>query len=281
MECSEDLVEGTFVCPVCLENIVEGTKVKQGQDAIFCEGSCDTWLHRKCIGLPKSTFAKLDKNVPYICPHCRLQAQENEIKTLKKAVDTLTNTVNELKAKLEPTANSNNGSQPADLISLGHSAPVTKPTQDPPTKEVSQVDRKSNIVLSGIKECPKGTPKLDRFKQDLDNVADILHSVDTDFHKQNIRDCFRLGKFKENSTRPRSILIKFHRSLDAMSILSSKKSLPSGIVMKRDMTREERNIDSLLMQERWRLIQSGVPKSTIKINHSTIYVNKCKHGQAN
>jgi len=135
------------------------------------------------------------------------------------------------------------------------------------------------FLVSRIKECPKGTSKLDCFKQDLDSVADVLHSVDPDFHKQNIHDCFKLGKFKVNPTCSRSILIKFHCSLDAMSILSSKSSLPSGIALKRDMTREERNTDSLLLQECWCLIQSGVSKTSIKISRSNIYVNKCKHGQ--
>jgi len=115
----------------------------------------------------------------------------------------LTKTVNELKAKLQPAVDSNNTSQPANLICLGHPAPVTTAVLDPSPKEkVSQTDYKSNIVISGIKECPKGTSKLDCFKKDLDSVADILHSVDPDFHKQNICDCFRLGKFKENLTCP-------------------------------------------------------------------------------
>ena len=56
---------------------------------------------------------------------------------------------------------------------------------------ISQVERKWNIVLSGIKECPKAT------KHDLDNVADVLHTVDNEFQKQNVRDCLRLGKFKK------------------------------------------------------------------------------------
>ena len=238
--------KGTFVCPVCTENIAEATKTKQGQDAIFCEGSCKTWLHRKYAGLSRMAFANLDKNVPYICPHCRLQIQENEIKSLKNTLDQLTKTVDELKAKLEP---SNDPSQPADLISLGHSASAGTTHDTTPTSKPSQLDRKSNIVLCGIKECPKGTGKLDRFEQDLNSVADVLHSVDPDFVKQSIQDCFRLGKFKENASRPRSVLIKFHCSLDAMSILSTKSSLPNGIILKPDMTQEERNTDSLLLQE--------------------------------
>ena len=72
-------------------------------------------------------FAKLDKSVPYICPHCQLQIQENEIKSLKSTLDQLTKTVDELKAKLEP---SKDPSQPADLISLGHSASAGTASHD-------------------------------------------------------------------------------------------------------------------------------------------------------
>ena len=120
------------------------------------------------------------------------------------------------------------------------------------SKNISQVDQKSSIVVSGIKECPKGTSRLDRFKQDINNVANLIQAVDPDFHKQNISDCFRLGKFKENATRSRSILVKFQRHLDAMSVLSSKSSLPNGVIIKPDKTHEERNADSLLLQEHWR-----------------------------
>ena len=272
--------KGIFICPICLENIVEATKTRQGQDSIFCEGSCSTWLHRKCAGLSRTAFIKIDKNLPYVCPHCKLQTQENEIKSLKNTVDMLIKTIDELKVKLEPLAVSKNTSLPADLINPGHSASTNLVAHNiTPTEKISQVDRKSNIVVSGIKECPEGTSKLDRFKQDVDSVADLLHTVDPDFYKQSIRDSFRLGKFKPNATRPRSILVKFHRQLDAISILSNKTSLPNGIIIKPDMTREERKADSLLLQERWRLIQSGVPKSSIKISRFTIYVNKCQHGQ--
>jgi len=173
---------GTFVCPVCLENIAESTKTKQGQDAIFCEGSCDTWLHRKHAGLSKSVFTKLDKNVPYICPHCWLQAQENEIKTLdlKTAVDMLTKTINELKAKLQPAVDSNNATQPADLICLGHSAPVTTAAYDPSPKEkVSQADHKSikNLGYSSMK------PQQMMVTSEFINQRDVFTVLPTGFGK--------------------------------------------------------------------------------------------------
>ena len=62
---------------------------------------------------------------------------------------------------------------------------IIPPKEKATGSSISQVERKFNIVLSGIKECPKGTPKgtpkLDRFKHDFDNVVDVLHTVDTEF----------------------------------------------------------------------------------------------------
>ena len=47
---------------------------------------------------------------------------------------------------------------------------------------------------------------------------------------------------------------------------------PSGI--KSDLSPEERHRDSVLLKERWRLIQSGIPRSEIKIWDSRLYVKK-------
>ena len=39
-----------YICPVCLESITDE------HDSIYCEGSCDRWLHRYCAGLSKVLF---------------------------------------------------------------------------------------------------------------------------------------------------------------------------------------------------------------------------------
>ena len=47
---------GSLVSCVCNCAIVEDTDEKDGKDAIFCEGSCNSWLHCKCASLSNSTF---------------------------------------------------------------------------------------------------------------------------------------------------------------------------------------------------------------------------------
>ena len=44
------------------------------------------------------------------------------------------------------------------------------------------------------------------------------------------------------------------------------------------MTPEERNTESLLLKERWKLIQQGHSRKSIKIRNAHIYVNNQRHG---
>ena len=45
------------------------------------------------------------------------------------------------------------------------------------------------------------------------------------------------------------------------------------------MSQAECTIESLLMKERWRLIQTGIDRKSIKIQAANIYVNNKLHGK--
>ena len=99
--------------------------------------------------------------------------------------------------------------------------------------------------------------------------------------KNQIRDCQRLGKYLETKHRP--ILVKLSRSCDVTSMLSSRAKLARrpGISIKPDMTKEERkteSIESILLQERKKLIQSGTTSSFIKLRGTSLHVNNKKVG---
>ena len=55
-------------CPICLEQIVNANqKNKKGQDAMYCEGTCDAWSHRHCAGLSKPAFNLLQNSTsPFV-----------------------------------------------------------------------------------------------------------------------------------------------------------------------------------------------------------------------
>jgi len=56
-------------------------------------------------------------------------------------------------------------------------------------------------------------------------------------------------------------------------------SLPKELRIKPDMSAEERQMESLLLKERWALIQSGIERKVIRICSNKIFVHNKLHGQ--
>lgn len=138
--------------------------------------------------------------------------------------------------------------------------------------------RKFNVLVFGIKENDKGTPRHVRNQDVLTNVGNVLSTLDPLVSVTSICDCFRLGKFCDGKTRP--VLVKLTRSADVVSILSNRHKLVSlrGIYIKPDLNPQDRKVESLLLKERWSLIQNGVARSNIKIKGNCIFVDNKKHG---
>ena len=254
-------------CLICEEPILEAGEHCVGDDAVFCEGNCQGWLHRKCAGLTRPAFEKLgEPNTQYLCSYCMMVSQNNEIsklaniiKDLNSAIISLTETITSLKSsvtKYTPTS-----VQEADA------------TTNIPVKRTVD-DRSMNIVVYGINESPPKTAKPDRTKNDLLNLLPVLNAVDSSIQNASIKDLFRLGKFDPSQTRPRPILVKFLRRIDVSTILSNRNLVKKPVIIKADMSKDERKIESMLLQERWRLIQQGTNRKYITIRKNEIFVGK-------
>ena len=89
-------------------------------------------------------------------------------------------------------------------------------------KQDHNPDRKYNVVLYGIEECPQGTSKHARLQSDLKHVVSVMSKVDNTISSESIKDCYCLGKFNPNQSLPRPVLVKFIRVSDVSSILSKK-----------------------------------------------------------
>ena len=86
-------------CPVCLDPIIDATEDTEGQDAIFCESACNSWIHRQCAGLSQALFKKYEEREdPFYCPHCRLIIQDSQLQELRSMVENLSMEVIVLKA---------------------------------------------------------------------------------------------------------------------------------------------------------------------------------------
>ena len=121
-------------------------------------------------------------------------------------------------------------------------------------------------------------PRVARSKLDLEKVLPILNTIDTSIGDTSINDIHRLGKFSADNNRPRPILVKFLRTLDASTVLFNRSKTKKPIQIKPDMTPEERKIESILLHERWNLIQQGIDRKAIKLRNGQILINNRLHG---
>jgi len=82
-----------------------------------------------------------------------------------------------------------------------------------------------------------------------------------------------LGKYQSSSSKPRPLLLKFLRAADATYLLSNKSKLKSQVFLKP----EDRAKESLLLKERWSLIQKGTERKLIKLHNYSVFVNGQLH----
>jgi len=147
------------------------------------------------------------------------------------------------------------------------------------TTTVQPADRKFNLVIYGISECPNGTSRADRVKYDIDKSVSTLSKINNDINANSVRDCLRLGKFKKDQNHPCPLLLKLNCTVDVISVLSNLgANVDKTIAIKPDMTHEEKQKEAVLLKERWSLLQSGVNKADIKIKFGSIFVKGKKHG---
>ena len=81
------------ICAVCEQRIEDGK-----DQALFCEGVCQQWLHRYCAGVPVSWFATLSKSAaPFQCYSCSHKSQAEVVEKLFSSISSLQAEVSELK----------------------------------------------------------------------------------------------------------------------------------------------------------------------------------------
>ena len=273
-------------CCVCCQPIV-----KEKDDAPFCAGVCQLRLHRYCAGVSTQVYKEItEAGSPFYCYSCCLESHKKEISGLKDAVELLRREIVELKVSSSPPSSTQQPSPPANpmpmpissasslpaVVSSEAAATVSSPSRPNDTRAQ---ERKYNVILYGLEES-QGSSKLERLEDDQNKAISILSGVDQLINANCIRDMYRLGKFSTKNNKPRPLLIKFIRAAEAVRVLSKRRSSrDSLVIIKPDMSPHERKCESLLLHERWSLLQSGVPREHIKIRGSRLYVRKMLYGQ--
>ena len=139
----------------------------------------------------------------------------------------------------------------------------------------SNTERKYNVILYGLDECPKGTPRSTRIENDINKAISILSKADKSITSLSTKDAYRLGRFSSENKKTRPLLVKFICVSDALKVLAMRRSTQvSPIIIKPNMSPE-----ALLLKERWSLIQSGVPREVIKIRGHRLIVRNKLYGE--
>ena len=292
-------------CDLCCRPIVDSK-----EDCIQCEGQCRLTFHRYCAGVSATHYKQFNSTGrPFVCMVCNQQLQNERVSQLAAELESLkaelTATKEQLARERLPCENcslasSNDaeteqqpeGSDNAALQSNAEWSSMVKiktKTKTKPSiacksasypervKLVSPDERRFNVIIYGIKECKKGTPRHVRTSNDMKSVSDIIQGICPDIPSQAIRDSVRLGRYTEGRNRP--LLAKLNRSCDVLSILASRQKLAQsetpGVFI------NERSTEATLLRQRKLLIESGTDKKVIRIRGNSIFVRKIKYGSAN
>jgi len=197
----------------------------------------------------------MDASTPLLCIYCAFSKQANDLAELKNSFKTLTQELASLKSS---PANVSSKTQHSGTTNSYQSLSQksTRPTNSLNSGQHNHQNRKNNVIVYGISECSADLSRLQHIKKDIDTTTALFNKIDTDISRASIQECFRLSQYKGNSSQPRPILVKLN-STDVISLLAYRGELPEGVKIKPNLSPQERLCESLLLKERWKLIQAG------------------------
>ena len=232
-----------------LQKTANSKRATNKPEWIFCEGQCQSWLHRKCAGLTQAVFEEAKKSEkPFHCCNCRLDCQEKEISSLKGMLMKLTTAPSQLQAHPPTTDSPCDAPPPSEDLpasknstSYASAASPNKPTNvvtKSPESDWKSNEMKFNLLVFGLEEQTKGTPRSTRIRKKWTIWANFSRIFILKSHV-NQRDCSRLRKYDHTRTRP--VLVKMSRSHDVQLILYNRSKLTtcSKISIKPDLSFEE------------------------------------------
>ena len=183
-----------ITCHICEDPTLEPTDHFDGQDAVYSEGVCNSWLNNYIeLRLTRSIFDIVcESEDPYLCPYCIIAKQSKEILVLKQHVEILMNKLNiQLSKSVSPADQvAPMESEPQSLLVQNITASNIPANEKPNTSSISLSDRKFNILLYGIQECPSTQTRPQRMKSDLQNALQELSSLNDYINANSIKDIF-------------------------------------------------------------------------------------------
>ena len=135
--------------------------------------------------------------------------------------------------------------------------------------------QKLNVISFGVKESSSSITRADRQNHTLKNVCSILSLIDNSITHLEIRNTFRLGKFKQK-TMPNTSKVCLNGRCYKCPFKMSRVTITL-LNQARYRSPEERKKEKCPMGVRWS-IQKGIEWKCIEIRNRSLLVNNIKLG---
>ena len=239
------IAEGTACC-ICEDIIKIENETNDGDDALFCEGFCLAWAHRKCMGLSKQLYKIIFKSDdPFLCSYCSLAFYQKEITNLSERVNSLTLEITHLKSvgPAPTTVNSevihtsdSNRTNSVDRTSTIQPCTITNQSSISPPQDISKIitsvlseekerdKRRLNLIIHNLKESHESDPQK-RKEVDINESTKLFQNYLG--AQVSISNASRIGKKCDNTNKPRLLKVTVSSSREKVQVLRNCTKLRS------------------------------------------------------
>ena len=150
------------LCAVCNKAIVDGR-----DEALFCEGKCQAWLHRCCASVSSEQHKLLTASTePFFCPTCGQEHNQAQIAELKNTVEALKFELSQLKKAFSDLQD--RAAHPTSINSKSYAAAAAETR---PTKRRPSAARNKSKPTHQSSSHPVSTPSQPGNVPDVSNNA--------------------------------------------------------------------------------------------------------------
>ena len=232
------------------------------QKALLCE-RCDQWAHIACAGIEEEIYDVFFKHgskltaFRYFCKKC-----DDKVTEALEKYTTLEHDTRELQTDMKVVQQQLDGIQKTIKTSI-------KENLNTAIDDKKEIDkRKMNLIVFGLDEIDENGSSwstTDKVNKDIATISDIItNDLGVGLSNRNgIIDARRLG-MKPKDGKPRPLKIEFRDIQTKRDVLSNAKKLRTvenpvaqKLYINPDLTDKQREIDSKLRQEMWKLRGEG------------------------
>ena len=144
--------------------------------------------------------------------------------------------------------------------------------KNPYHSDHNDLQAKYRIRIAGVPEVSSTFKTNERLEYERNYIQDIFNFMG--LSTVSTADSFRMGRYKTENERPRSLVVTLTSVWDKNKIIQNShllKTYKNKIFISSELTSTEKIVERKLLKKRWELIQSGVARRDLKIRNLKLY----------